>query len=71
MSTITTLTSAELDAVNGGSYVSIKKIYVAVGGNGGTAITGSVTGNTKFGKSISVAVNTGDASANGGNATAG
>ena len=73
MSTITTLTAAELDAVNGGLYINFKSPKITVGGNGGnggaggTAVSGSVTGNTKFGISASVAVNNGAASANGGN----
>lgn len=71
MSTITTLTADELDAVNGGTYVfNYRSPKITVGGNGGTAISGSVTGDTKFGISVSVANHTGNASANGGNASA-
>ncbi len=71
MSTITTLTAAELDAVNGGSYVNIKKINVAVGGAGGTAISGAVIGDSTKSFNVAVAYKTGSASANGGNAAAG
>lgn len=75
MSTITTLTSAELDAVNGGALVNINVLSPKFtaggnggnGGNGGTAVSGSATGNTFLGLSASVAYRTGYSSANGGN----
>lgn len=75
MSTITTLTAAELDAVNGGAFLNLNyrspKVTIGGnggnGGNGGTAVSGSVTGDTKFGISLSVAAVTGNANASGGN----
>lgn len=75
MSTITTLTAAELDAVNGGAFLTFnyKSPKVTIGGNGGNggdggiAVSGSLTGDTKFGSSLSVAAVTGYSSANGGN----
>jgi hypothetical protein len=69
MSTITTLTTAELDAVNGGTLY-IKSPRITIGGNGGaggTAVSGNVTGNVKNSISVSAAVHTGSANANGGN----
>jgi len=71
MSTITTLTAAELDAVNGAW--GARSYYVNVGGNGGAGgdgiggNTGISTGNVRKSFVLAAAVNTGDANGTGGN----
>ncbi|MBL6458703.1 hypothetical protein JMJ55_25545 [Belnapia sp. T6] len=76
MSTITTLTAAELDAVNG-AWGASRYTYIKVGGNGGNGgdgvggVTGVATGNIRNSFAVPVSVNNGSANGTGGNGGAG